>query len=103
MMQRQMIQQQERNQNYSNRAGIYDGKIAGLYDLEETLGSGHFAVVKLARHVFTGEKVAVKVIDKTKLDEVSKAHLFQEVRWDSTMFCFEEHTSINYFVCFTDA
>ncbi|XP_075166516.1 SNF related kinase isoform X2 [Haematobia irritans] len=58
----------------------YDGKIAGLYDLEETLGSGHFAVVKLARHVFTGAKVAVKVVDKTKLDEVSKAHLFQEVR-----------------------
>lgn len=60
--------------------GVYDGKIAGLYDLEETLGRGHFAVVKLARHVFTGEKVAVKVIDKSKLDEVSKAHLFQEVR-----------------------
>lgn len=58
----------------------YDGKIAGLYDLEDTLGRGHFAVVKLARHVFTGEKVAVKVIDKTKLDEVSRAHLFQEVR-----------------------
>lgn len=59
---------------------VYDGKIAGLYDLEETLGRGHFAVVKLAKHVFTGEKVAVKVIDKSKLDEVSKAHLFQEVR-----------------------
>lgn len=58
----------------------YDGKIAGLYDLEATLGRGHFAVVKLARHVFTGEKVAVKVIDKSKLDGVSKAHLFQEVR-----------------------
>ncbi|KAG7200400.1 hypothetical protein KM043_017855 [Ampulex compressa] len=58
----------------------YDGKIAGLYDLEETLGRGHFAVVKLARHVFTGEKVAVKVIDKNKLDDVSRAHLFQEVR-----------------------
>lgn len=43
-------------------------------------GRGHFAVVKLARHVFTGEKVAVKVIDKTKLDEISRAHLFQEVR-----------------------
>lgn len=55
------------------------GKIAGLYDLEDTLGRGHFAVVKLARHVFTGEKVAVKVIDKCKLDEVSRAHLFQEV------------------------
>ena len=35
--------------------------IAGLYDLEETIGEGHYAVVKLARHVFTGEKVAVKV------------------------------------------
>ena len=57
-----------------------NGNIAGLYDLEDTIGKGHFAVVKLARHVFTGEKVAVKVIDKTKLDEVSKSHLFQEVR-----------------------
>lgn len=63
-----------------SNSAVYDGKIAGLYDLEETLGRGHFAVVKLARHVFTGEKVAVKVIDKSKLDDVSKAHLFQEVR-----------------------
>ncbi|XP_016362430.1 SNF-related serine/threonine-protein kinase-like [Sinocyclocheilus anshuiensis] len=64
-------------------AGIkrgYDGKIAGLYDLDKTLGRGHFAVVKLARHVFTGEKVAVKVIDKIKLDTVATGHLFQEVR-----------------------
>ncbi|XP_016423132.1 SNF-related serine/threonine-protein kinase-like [Sinocyclocheilus rhinocerous] len=64
-------------------AGIkrgYDGKIAGLYDMNKTLGRGHFAVVKLARHVFTGEKVAVKVIDKTKLDTVATGHLFQEVR-----------------------
>lgn len=36
----------------------HDGKIAGLYDLDKTLGRGHFAVVKLARHVFTGEKVS---------------------------------------------
>ncbi|XP_045191435.2 SNF-related serine/threonine-protein kinase-like isoform X5 [Mercenaria mercenaria] len=77
------------NSNNRQRASImphrklrsdFDGKIAGLYDLEETIGEGHFAVVKLARHVFTGEKVAVKVIDKTKLDDISKAHLFQEVR-----------------------
>lgn len=64
----------------------YEGKIAGLYDLEQTLGSGHFAVVKSAKHVFTGEKVAVKVIDKTKLDDVSKEHLFQEVRF--VQLCF---------------
>jgi hypothetical protein len=36
---------------------IHDARIAGLYDLEHTIGRGHFAVVKLARHVFTGEKV----------------------------------------------
>ncbi|CAI2737528.1 unnamed protein product [Dicrocoelium dendriticum] len=56
-----------------------DTKIAGLYDLQQTIGRGHYAVVKLARHVFTGEKVAVKVIDKTKLDDVAQDHLFQEV------------------------
>lgn len=53
--------------------------IAGLYDLEETIGKGHYAVVKSARHVFTGERVAVKVIDKTKLDSNSSGHLRQEV------------------------
>ncbi|CAG0914719.1 unnamed protein product [Notodromas monacha] len=57
-----------------------DGKVARLYDLEETLGKGHYAVVKLARHVFTGERVAVKVIDKTRLDDASKAQLYQEIR-----------------------
>ncbi|XP_060839199.1 SNF-related serine/threonine-protein kinase [Rhopalosiphum padi] len=56
------------------------GNIAGMYDLEQTLGKGHFAVVKMARHVFTGEQVAVKVIDKNKLEEVSRNHLYQEVR-----------------------
>ena len=55
-------------------------QIAGLYDMESTLGSGHFAVVKSARHVFTGLRVAIKVIDKLKLDEVSRTHLYQEVR-----------------------
>ena len=65
---------------YSQNSTLKDGQIAGLYDLQETLGCGHFAVVKVARHVFTGERVAVKVIDKTKLDEISRAHLFKEVR-----------------------
>ncbi|CAH1779722.1 unnamed protein product [Owenia fusiformis] len=65
--------------SFNKRGAGYDGKIAGLYDLHETIGRGHFAVVKLARHVFTNLQVAVKIIDKTKLDEVSKAHLFQEV------------------------
>jgi SNF related kinase len=67
----------------TNRTNKYTDKskqIQCLYDLEETIGQGHFAVVKLARHIFTGEKVAIKVIDKTRLDTISREHLFQEVR-----------------------
>ncbi|CAD6186170.1 unnamed protein product [Caenorhabditis auriculariae] len=59
---------------------IRDARIAGLYDLEHTIGQGHFAVVKLAKHVFTGEKVAVKIIDKTKMDAESTANIMKEVR-----------------------
>lgn len=50
-----------------------------MYDLDRTIGKGHFAVVKLARHVFTGEEVAVKVIDKLKLNADSMQHIMQEV------------------------
>ncbi|KAM8891605.1 SNF related kinase b [Spinachia spinachia] len=54
--------------------------LSGLYQLGRTLGRGHFAVVKLARHVNTRQLVAVKMIDKTKLDEMAASHLLQEVR-----------------------
>ena len=46
--------------------------MAGLYDLEETIGEGHYAVVKLAKHVFTGEKVAVKVRNNLWCNIISK-------------------------------
>ncbi|XP_029466760.1 maternal embryonic leucine zipper kinase-like isoform X1 [Rhinatrema bivittatum] len=39
------------------------------YDLYETIGAGGFAKVKLARHILTGEKVAVKIMDKTSLGD----------------------------------
>lgn len=41
--------------------------LKGLYDLEKTIGSGGFAKVKLATHVATGEKVAIKIMEKTTL------------------------------------
>ncbi|OQV21574.1 SNF-related serine/threonine-protein kinase [Hypsibius exemplaris] len=52
----------------------------GCYDLQQVLGRGNFATVKQAVHVFSGEVVAVKVIDKTKLDANGQTHLLQEVR-----------------------
>lgn len=54
--------------------------LRGLYHLGRTLGRGHYAVVKLARQVDTGNLVAVKMIDKTKLDIMATSHLLQEVR-----------------------
>lgn len=39
------------------------------YDLHETIGTGGFAKVKLARHLLTGEKVAVKIMDKIALGD----------------------------------
>lgn len=54
---------------------------AGLYDItSETLGKGHFAVVKLARHCLTGELVAVKIIDKMKLKKEGLRQLGLEIK-----------------------
>lgn len=39
----------------------------GKYELGKTLGEGTFAKVKFARHVETGESVAIKILDKEKI------------------------------------
>lgn len=39
----------------------------GKYELGRTLGEGTFAKVKFARHVETGENVAIKILDKEKI------------------------------------
>ncbi|XP_073410659.1 serine/threonine-protein kinase MARK2-like [Dendrobates tinctorius] len=52
----------------------------GNYRLLKTIGKGSFAKVKLARHVLTGEEVAVKILDKTQLNSSSLQKLFREVR-----------------------
>ena len=41
----------------------------GNYILEETIGEGAFAKVKLGTHIHTGEKVAIKILNKEKLFE----------------------------------
>ncbi|KAM3594079.1 uncharacterized protein V6R79_001910 [Siganus canaliculatus] len=52
----------------------------GNYRLLKTIGKGNFAKVKLARHIFTGREVAIKIIDKTQLNPNSLQKLFREVR-----------------------
>ncbi|XP_065216053.1 serine/threonine-protein kinase SIK3 homolog isoform X2 [Planococcus citri] len=52
----------------------------GYYEFERTIGKGNFAVVKLAKHVVTNTKVAVKIIDKTQLDEETLKKIFREIQ-----------------------
>lgn len=42
-------------------------ELRNQYILERTIGSGGFAKVKLATHVLTGEKVAIKIMKKANL------------------------------------
>ncbi|KAM3956200.1 LOW QUALITY PROTEIN: uncharacterized protein ACR2FA_009840 [Aphomia sociella] len=51
----------------------------GNYELEKTIGTGNFAVVKLATHVITKSKVAIKIIDKSRLDEDNLKKTFREI------------------------
>jgi maternal embryonic leucine zipper kinase len=43
--------------------------LQNTYELHETIGSGGFAKVKLATHTLTGEKVAIKIMDKKALGD----------------------------------
>eukprot|EP00053_Salpingoeca_punica_P014926 m.136273 g.136273 ORF g.136273 m.136273 type:complete len:646 (+) comp16580_c0_seq1:361-2298(+) len=45
----------------------YPPEIADHYIIKETIGSGGFAKVKIARHKMTSEKVAIKIMDKAHL------------------------------------
>jgi serine/threonine-protein kinase Chk2 len=45
---------------------VEEGGPERLYDIRETLGEGNFAVVKLCVHKHTGQKFAIKIIDKKK-------------------------------------
>ncbi|KAJ8000485.1 hypothetical protein DPEC_G00180620 [Dallia pectoralis] len=46
-----------------------DSELFKYYDVYETIGSGGFAKVKLGRHILTGEKVAIKIMDKKDLGD----------------------------------
>lgn len=52
----------------------------GNYVIQKTVGEGNFAKVKLAKHKLTGAEVAIKVIDKTTLDEKKLSKLYREIR-----------------------
>ncbi|MEW5318425.1 MAG: hypothetical protein WDW38_009648 [Sanguina aurantia] len=56
-------QQQAAAQNYSNGAEFF----LANYRLGKTLGIGSFGKVKVAEHVLTGHKVAIKILNRKKI------------------------------------
>ncbi|XP_037094872.1 serine/threonine-protein kinase NIM1-like [Pollicipes pollicipes] len=55
------------------------GTRVGLYRLYGDLGTGNFSRVKLAVHQLTADRVAVKIVDKAKLDYRTHAMLAEEI------------------------
>ncbi|KAF3694742.1 Serine/threonine-protein kinase SIK2 [Channa argus] len=52
----------------------------GFYEIIRTLGKGNFAVVKLAKHKVTKTQVAIKIIDKTRLNSTNLEKIYREVQ-----------------------
>ena len=46
-------------------------KKIGHYAIGKVIGEGTFGKVKLGVHIYTGEKVAVKILEKDKIIEVA--------------------------------
>ncbi|PSN44975.1 Serine/threonine-protein kinase NIM1 [Blattella germanica] len=55
------------------------GKRVGFYRFRGDLGSGNFSQVKMAIHQLTKERVAVKILDKSKLDQKTRRMLSREI------------------------
>jgi carbon catabolite-derepressing protein kinase len=51
----------------------------GSFDILNTIGHGNFSVCKLAEHVTTRERVAIKCIEKKSLDTYHLARLDREI------------------------
>ncbi|KAM6474263.1 serine/threonine-protein kinase NIM1 isoform 1-T5 [Liasis olivaceus] len=55
------------------------GKRVGFYSIRGKIGSGNFSQVKLGIHSLTKEKVAIKILDKSKLDHKTQRLLSSEI------------------------
>ncbi|XP_014282290.1 serine/threonine-protein kinase NIM1 [Halyomorpha halys] len=65
------------DQKWQEEASV--GKRVALYRLQGELGRGNFSTVKLGTHELTKERVAVKILDKSKLTPKAKKMLAKEI------------------------
>uniref|UniRef100_A0A0N4VFU5 non-specific serine/threonine protein kinase n=1 Tax=Enterobius vermicularis TaxID=51028 RepID=A0A0N4VFU5_ENTVE len=52
----------------------------GLYDICKAIGKGNFAIVRLARHRIAKCKVAIKIVDKHRIDQENLMKVEREIR-----------------------
>ena len=61
-------------------------EIAGDYLIKQTIGEGTFSKVKLGIDMFTGQKVAIKILDKLKIiEEVGLERVLREIKISSEL------------------
>uniref|UniRef100_A0AC34FLG0 Protein kinase domain-containing protein n=1 Tax=Panagrolaimus sp. ES5 TaxID=591445 RepID=A0AC34FLG0_9BILA len=68
------------NINYPTAAKPPTGIVkVGFYEVEGTIGRGNFAVVKIAKHRITRTDVAIKIVDKRRLDAENLTKVYREI------------------------
>ena len=55
------------------------GRRIGFYRIYKDIGLGNFSRVKLGLHLLAKEKVAIKILDKTRLDDKTQRLLLREI------------------------
>eukprot|EP00928_Gymnodinium_smaydae_P042785 TRINITY_DN2877_c0_g1_i1.p1 TRINITY_DN2877_c0_g1~~TRINITY_DN2877_c0_g1_i1.p1 ORF type:complete len:550 (+),score=87.38 TRINITY_DN2877_c0_g1_i1:123-1652(+) len=63
----------------------------GQYKLSSTLGVGTFGKVKLAEHSLTGQKVAVKIINRRKMEQMN---MHEKIRREINILQFLKHPHV---------
>ncbi|XP_054162362.1 serine/threonine-protein kinase NIM1-like [Oppia nitens] len=61
------------------------GRRVGFYLFKGDVGSGNFSRVKVAHHSLTKEKVAIKILDKSKMDAKTRKMILREINSMETL------------------
>lgn len=78
----------EQEMDHSNRFGNGVESILPNYKLGKTLGIGSFGKVKIAEHVVTGHKVAIKILNRRKIKNMEMEEKGIHALLGSSLRCF---------------
>ena len=62
--------QESNHKNLVNKINLKQ-RIIGNYNIGKSIGEGTFGKVKIGTHTLTGEKVAIKILEKERITDVS--------------------------------